>query len=112
MRVRNSLSLLASVLIFGGCSRSHSETVVTPPAPSPSPATSIARDLSSVLEPILLKHGIPGIAAVVLRGDQIVATGVAGVRKAGGAERITLGDKFHLGSDTKAMTATLAAMLV
>ena len=38
--------------------------------------------------------------------------GVAGVRKKGTAERITLDDRFHLGSCTKAMTATLVAMLV
>jgi len=53
-----------------------------------------------------------GMAAVVLRGERIIAQGVAGVRKRGTAERITLNDRFHLGSCTKAMTATLVAMLV
>src|SRR5499427_10675590 len=53
-----------------------------------------------------------GMAAAVLRGERIVAQGAAGVRKRGSAERITLDDRFHLGSCTKAMTATLVAMLV
>ena len=53
-----------------------------------------------------------GMAAAVLRGERIVAQGVAGVRKRGTAERITIDDRFHLGSCTKAMTATLVAMLV
>jgi CubicO group peptidase (beta-lactamase class C family) len=53
-----------------------------------------------------------GMAAAVLRGGRIIAQGVAGVRKRGTAERITLDDRFHLGSCTKAMTATLVAMLV
>src|SRR5262245_47413817 len=53
-----------------------------------------------------------GMAAAVLRGERIIAQGVAGVRKRGTAERITLDDRFHLGSCTKAMTATLVAMLV
>jgi CubicO group peptidase (beta-lactamase class C family) len=53
-----------------------------------------------------------GIAAAVLRGERIIAQGAAGVRKRGTAERITLDDRFHLGSCTKAMTATLVAMLV
>src|SRR4051812_27391261 len=53
-----------------------------------------------------------GMAAAVLRGERIIAQGVAGVRKRGTAERIALGDQFHLGSCTKAMTATLIAMLV
>ena len=52
------------------------------------------------------------MAAAVLRGERIIAQGAAGVRKRGTAERITLDDRFHLGSCTKAMTATLVAMLV
>jgi hypothetical protein len=39
-----------------------------------------------------------GMAAAVLRGECIIAHGVAGVRKRGTAERITLNDRFHLGS--------------
>jgi len=53
-----------------------------------------------------------GMAAAVLRGERIIAQGAAGVRKRGTAERITLDDRFHLGSCGKAMTATLVAMLV
>jgi len=53
-----------------------------------------------------------GMAAAVLRGERIIAQGAAGVRKRGAAERITLDDRFHLGSCTKAMTATLVAMFV
>ena len=53
-----------------------------------------------------------GLAAAVLRGERIIAQGAAGVRKRGTAERITIADRFHLGSCTKAMTATLVAMLV
>jgi CubicO group peptidase (beta-lactamase class C family) len=53
-----------------------------------------------------------GMAAAVLRGERIIAQGAAGVRKRGTAERITFDDRFHLGSCTKAMTATLVAMLV
>ena len=52
------------------------------------------------------------MAAAVLRGERIIAQGAAGVRKRGTAERITLDDRFLLASCTKAMTATLVAMLV
>jgi CubicO group peptidase (beta-lactamase class C family) len=64
------------------------------------------------LESIVGKTKIPGMAAVVLRGDRIVAQGVAGVRRRGSPERITLGDKFQINSATKAMTATLVAMAI
>ena len=69
-------------------------------------------DISADLEPFRAQGKIPGIAALVLRGDRIIAQGAAGVRKQGAPDRITLDDQFHLGSCTKAMTATLAAMLV
>ncbi len=52
------------------------------------------------------------MTALVLRGDRIVAQGVAGLRKKGASERIAPGDRFHLGSCTKAMNATLVAILI
>ena len=74
--------------------------------------SSIARaatpaDLSGLLDRVCTSAGTPGMVAVVLHGDQIVAQGAAGVRAAGSAQKVTIDDRFHLGSDTKAMTATL-----
>jgi len=72
----------------------------------------VARDVSSELVPILTQHKLPGMAAAVLSGRRTVALGAAGVRRQGGPEKITINDQFHIGSCTKAMTATLCAMLV
>lgn len=70
-------------------------------------------NVDAILQSILGSGGKRfGMAAAVLLGERIIAQGVAGVRKRGTAERITLDDRFHLGSCTKAMTATLIAMLV
>jgi CubicO group peptidase (beta-lactamase class C family) len=70
-------------------------------------------NVDAILQSILGRGGERfGMAAAVLRGERIIAQGVAGVRKRGTAERITANDRFHLGSCTKAMTATLVAMLV
>src|SRR5690349_9446633 len=74
--------------------------------------TNAPQDLGTMLQSVLTRHRVPGLAAVVLDGDQIVAEGVAGVRKAGAAERLTIDDQFLLCSGTKAMTATLAARAV
>ena len=68
--------------------------------------------IDTTLQEIIHRSGIPGIAAVVLRGDRVIAEGVAGVRKKGASDLITLDDQFELGSCTKAMTATLVAMLI
>ncbi len=69
-------------------------------------------ELSARLEPIRKKHDLPALAAVTLDASGIRAAGCAGVRRAGSDSRVTLEDEFHLGSCTKAMTATLCALLV
>ena len=70
------------------------------------------RDVSDKLRAVLEHHDVPGLVAAVIEGDRVVATGAAGVRQRGGREKVGASDKFHIGSCTKAMTATLCAMLV
>jgi CubicO group peptidase (beta-lactamase class C family) len=70
------------------------------------------QDVSATLTPILERHKIPGMVAAVVDTKSTVMLGAAGVRKAGGADKVTPADLFHLGSCTKAMTATLCAVLV
>ncbi|HUR60684.1 MAG TPA: serine hydrolase domain-containing protein, partial [Opitutaceae bacterium] len=69
-------------------------------------------ELGLALEKIAIDNKIPGMAAVVLHGDTIAASAVAGLRRLGTSEPITLENRFHLGSNTKSMTATLAALFV
>jgi CubicO group peptidase (beta-lactamase class C family) len=70
------------------------------------------RDISATLAPILEKHQIPGMVAAVVDAEGTVMLGAAGVRKTGGTDKVSVKDQFHVGSCTKAMTATLCAMLV
>lgn len=51
------------------------------------------------------------VAAVVVKGE-VVAIGAVGRRRVDGAIPVTVQDRFHLGSCTKAMTALLAAIAV
>lgn len=69
-------------------------------------------DLAPVLEAVRAEYALPALAGAVLRGGRLAALGAAGVRKKGSREPATAGDLWHLGSCTKAMTATLAARLV
>ena len=69
-------------------------------------------DLTATLEPLRTRFALPALAAAVARAGVIVAASATGVRAHGTDIRVTLGDRFHLGSDTKAMTATLAGMAV
>lgn len=68
--------------------------------------------LDDVLRPYLDRYGFPALAAAVVRDGKVVAAGAVGTRRVGTQRPVTLDDRFHIGSDTKAMTALLAAMLV
>jgi len=96
------LALLLALLL--GC----------PPAPGNSgpPATPAVDDVSTALEAFRADAGMPALAGAVFRGGSLVAIGATGVRKLGDATRVTTADLFHLGSDTKAMTATLVGLYV
>ncbi|MDX2168022.1 MAG: serine hydrolase domain-containing protein [Deltaproteobacteria bacterium] len=71
-----------------------------------------AASLDDTLRPYLERYRLPALAAAVVRDGKVVAAGSVGTRRAGTARPVTLDDRFHIGSDTKAMTALLAAMLV
>ena len=68
--------------------------------------------LSTTLEPIRVTFGLPALAAAVVKNGTIVASGAVGTRVLGADMPVAGDDRFHLGSDTKAMTATIAASLV
>lgn len=101
--------LLSALLL---CASTTAVAQPTAPDAKANAALSTPRDVSDLIRPIIEKHKIPGMAVAVVKGDETVMTGAAGVRAAGHDEAITIDDLFHLGSCTKAMTATLCAMLV
>src|SRR5206468_2462582 len=70
------------------------------------------KDVSALLAPVVRKYDVPGMAAAVVQGGETVAVGVAGVRTRGKPDRIAAADRFHIGSDTKAITAMLCGILV
>ncbi len=74
--------------------------------------TPAALDVSTQLADLVAKHQVPALAAVLIEGGVIRVEGVAGVRANGTDAKATLDDQWHLGSCTKAMTATLAALMV
>ena len=69
-------------------------------------------DLSELLKPLLDETDVPSVAAAVVFGSEIHAAGAVGVRKRGDPTPVTVNDKYHIGSCAKAMTATLAGILV
>jgi len=83
-------------------------------AQSPAARQKTNRDeqIRSLLEPIREKYKLPGMAGEIVTSEGLEAIAAVGVRKAGTEVAVTLKDQWHLGSDTKAMTAVIIATLV
>jgi len=98
---RLSASLLALLPVF-------SQDAARRPASSPRGGD----DLSAELEAIRAATDATGLVALAVQDGAVVAWGAAGVRVAGSKDPLRIEDPIHLGSCTKAMTATLVARLV
>jgi CubicO group peptidase (beta-lactamase class C family) len=70
------------------------------------------KDLSDQLEGVRKEHGLPGVAAAIARGKQVIAEGVAGVRRLGQDDKIKVEDRFLIGSCTKRMTGLAICRLI
>lgn len=80
-------------------------------------ASSLAEEKEYGMDDVWLQQqqaetGLVGMAAVVIQGGEVRYLGAAGDRKKGAGVAITVTDRWHLGSITKSMTATVLAGLV
>ena len=86
-----------------------------PPQPlpaAPAPGTLGDGRLSENLEWARASQGLPALSAVIIRDGLVVERAAVGLRSADANVQVTTTDRWHLGSITKSMTATLAATLV
>lgn len=71
---------------------------------------------ASTLDDMVLKalddRSIPAMTALTIHEGRVIEQVVHGVRAADSADPALVGDQWHIGSDTKAMTATMIARLV
>ena len=68
--------------------------------------------LQTQLESLRASAGIPALGGAIVTVDGLLWSGVTGLRQQGGTTPVTLSDRWHLGSNTKAMTAVLYAGLI
>jgi CubicO group peptidase (beta-lactamase class C family) len=68
--------------------------------------------LTAILEPIRVKYHLPALGGAIFNADGVMGMAAVGVRKAGTDVPVTTNDLWHLGSDTKVMTAMLAGTFV
>jgi CubicO group peptidase (beta-lactamase class C family) len=68
--------------------------------------------LEQTLETVREERDLPAVAALIQIDGKIEAEAAVGVRAAGHPDAVTIDDRWHIGSDTKAFTATMIARLV
>jgi len=119
------LGLIAmSTRVFGTALAGASIDDVAIPVPMSVPAPALAPELAqawteitgdelrALLEAAVEAHEVPAMAGAIVTADRIVSVAHFGHRVAGGDAVVTADDLWHLGSCTKAMTATLLACLI
>lgn len=68
--------------------------------------------LEALLDRVRSEQGQPAVVAAVVHQSRLLAVGAAGVRILGAPAAAHVEDRFHIGSITKPMTATVIATLV
>ncbi len=104
--VRKNLELLKTLLPIcaGLCVLNISPQRVSGASP--------AQDFSQEVDAIRKKYHLPGLAAAAVYKGKMVQIAATGVRKWGESIPVSIDDAWHIGSCTKSMTATLAAILI
>ncbi len=108
VRTTNDVPLFGIALVF----TRDLNVMASIPAGALDGQVSMTPRIDALLEPIRGKYHLPALGAAILTSNNVVGIGAVGVRKAGSTVRVTVDDQWHLGSDTKAMTATLIGALV
>ena len=77
------------------------------------PAADRVAALNTLLDEAMAENpGVPAMAVLVIRNGAVAEQVVRGVRASDAADAALTGDRWHIGSDAKAMTATMIARLV
>lgn len=99
----------------GGGNGGNGPGVPQPPSPPPVPLDpGMIGDgrFEALVSAIRNEYDVPALGAITVVGGVVVEEDVVGHRSIDGPTPATLSDQWHIGSVTKAMTATLVAVLV
>lgn len=70
------------------------------------------QELKNSAEKIRIEYKIPELGYAVVSSDSVLEIQISGFKKIGSRSKAELNDRFHLGSNTKAVTSLVAALLV
>jgi CubicO group peptidase (beta-lactamase class C family) len=99
-------------LLFAFLSLSCEKIVLGPDDVAQPLPTIHASRLVTILDSLRYAMDFPALAGAIVTDTGIVDAGAVGCRRYGGALDVTNNDQFHLGSNTKAITAVLIGLLI
>ncbi|HEV7669671.1 MAG TPA: serine hydrolase domain-containing protein [Thermoanaerobaculia bacterium] len=102
--VGNGLAILLALAV--GCATDPRPNSVAPPVLDP-----IQEHLEAVLKTAIESHGFPAAAAAVITSKDIRVAAM-GLRRIDRPDRVAVTDRYGLGSNSKAVTATMLGVLV
>lgn len=71
-----------------------------------------AQDIIEVLNDLRAKHHLPGIGFAVVAPQNVLVSSISGYADLSDSSLLSLGSRFHLGSNSKAITAFMALNMV
>src|SRR5262249_46964303 len=106
-----ALSVVATAGLVFGATSTATDSIRADVSSAETPSSSV-ESLDAWIDSVRRQHNIPAMGAIVFRADTILASGIAGVRRSNSTTPVEERDRFQLGSNTKAITATVLATLV
>jgi len=103
---------IVSLFVLAGCGEGDGKKISDPLPEKPLTGQAGDGNLEEIVEYIRIDTGLPSLAAALVHNGQIIEMAAMGTRKINSNINVTVEDKWHLGSLSKSMTSTLAAVLV
>lgn len=100
------IALLAALLSFS-C-----EKLILGPEKKPPLPTVHDTPLATLLDSLRYALDLPALAGAIVTDDSIIDAQAVGCRRYAGPANVTVNDRFHIGSNAKAITAVLLGVLV
>ncbi len=69
-------------------------------------------NLTAIVDSMRIARGMPAMGVAIVSREGLIGIGVAGTRRVNANIPVTVDDKWHIGSNTKALTGFLAGMAV
>ncbi len=108
---KNPMKTLLLLVLFAGLSATPLLWAATQTTNMLASAPNLSKE-EQAFEKFRLKYKLPALAVVVVKDGKICDRVAVGVRNWNDPTPVTTNDLFHIGSCTKSMTATLAAMFI